>query len=272
MGQTYKIIMIAAGIPLVSIILLGAGFFFGRQYWAISGFPFGWMHVRFQSIQNDPSPQMPMVDGSRNSYGYGYGAMESSMMNRFGARGIIDAAPVSIDDTKSALEEYLSLFDEELIIREIMIFNNHAYVQVVEEKTGIGAMELLIESCTYAVIPEFGPNMVWNTKYGMLNRDETLGMMGLRMMRDGKISDLSNIDPSKEMLVSKEKAVEIAQEYLDSVFPGSEPAGHADQFYGYYTIHIENNGDVVGMLSVNGFTGQVFVHTWHGGLIEMISE
>lgn len=267
MDQTYKIIMIAAGMPLISIILLGVGFFFGRQYWAISGFLFGWMHVKFQGIQNDPSPQMPMVDGSRNSCGYRYGMMESGVMNRFGARRIIDTAPLSIDDTKSALVEYLSLFDEELIIRGIMVFSNHAYVQVVEEKTGIGAMELLVEPVTYAVIPEFGPNMVWNTKYGMLNRDEILVMMS-----DGKISGQSNIDPSKEMLISKEEAVVIVQEYLDSVFPGSKPAGHADQFYGYYTIHIEDNGDVVGILSVNGFTGQVFVHTWHGGLIEMIRE
>lgn len=31
-------------------------------------------------------------------------------------------------------------------------------------------------------------------------------------------------------------------------------------------------GTLVGILSVNGFTGQVFVHTWHGDLIEMIRE
>ena len=47
---------------------------------------------------------------------------------------------------------------------------------------------------------------------------------------------------------------------------------HADAFYGYYTIHTLENGEVVGMLSVNGFTGQVFPHTWHGELVEMGDE
>jgi hypothetical protein len=42
-----------------------------------------------------------------------------------------------------------------------------------------------------------------------------------------------------------------------------------EQFPGYYTVHILKNGKVTGMLSVNGFTGQVWYHTWHGALIQM---
>jgi len=34
------------------------------------------------------------------------------------------------------------------------------------------------------------------------------------------------------------------------------------------TIHILRDGQTVGMLSVNGYTRQVFVHTWHGDLVE----
>ncbi len=40
-------------------------------------------------------------------------------------------------------------------------------------------------------------------------------------------------------------------------------------FYGYYTIDVERDGKIIGMLSVNGYTKQVFLHTWHGDFIEM---
>ena len=40
------------------------------------------------------------------------------------------------------------------------------------------------------------------------------------------------------------------------------------QFYGYYTLDFEKDGRIAGMLSVNGYSGQVFLHTWHGTFIE----
>jgi len=30
-----------------------------------------------------------------------------------------------------------------------------------------------------------------------------------------------------------------------------------DAFYGYYTLHVLRAGEIAGMLSVNGYTGQV---------------
>ncbi len=60
-----------------------------------------------------------------------------------------------------------------------------------------------------------------------------------------------------------------AQDYLDVYLPGTQADEHVDPFYGYYTLHILRDGEVVGMLSVNGFTGQVFPHTWHGEFLEM---
>jgi len=35
-----------------------------------------------------------------------------------------------------------------------------------------------------------------------------------------------------------------------------------------YTLDFEKDGKVAGMLSVNGYSGQVFLHTWHGTFIE----
>jgi len=38
---------------------------------------------------------------------------------------------------------------------------------------------------------------------------------------------------------------------------------------GYYTLHILEDSETIGMLSVNAYTGQVFHHHWHGDFIEM---
>ena len=62
------------------------------------------------------------------------------------------------------------------------------------------------------------------------------------------------------------------QKYLDTYLPGTTTATDADPFYGYYTIDTLRDGKIVGMLSVNGYNGQVFLHTWHGNFIEMSEE
>ena len=41
-------------------------------------------------------------------------------------------------------------------------------------------------------------------------------------------------------------------------------AGYTIAFPGYYTTDFLLDGKPAGMLSVNGYTGQVWYHTWHG--------
>ena len=73
---------------------------------------------------------------------------------------------------------------------------------------------------------------------------------------------------SPDMPVDEAQAIELAQKYLDTVRPGTTADEEADAFYGYYTLHILRNGETVGMLSVNGFSRQVFLHTWHGDFVQ----
>jgi hypothetical protein len=54
--------------------------------------------------------------------------------------------------------------------------------------------------------------------------------------------------------------------------PGKTADETADMFPGYYTLHVLEDGETVGMLSVNSYTGQVFFHHWHGDFIEMANE
>ena len=60
------------------------------------------------------------------------------------------------------------------------------------------------------------------------------------------------------------------------LFPGSPAssfdtlrvrAGQADTFYGYYTLHFLQDGEIEGMLSVHGSTGDVWYHSWHGDFV-----
>jgi hypothetical protein len=121
--------------------------------------------------------------------------------------------------------------------------------------------------------------MMWNLKYSPMSGS---GMMGMMMggfdysiegdeiggMMDEQFGD----EVSAEMPVTADEAVRVAQEYLDVFLPGAEADEHADAFYGYYTLHINRDGKTIGMLSVNGYSRSVFLHTWHGDLIEMSGE
>jgi hypothetical protein len=108
-----------------------------------------------------------------------------------------------------------------------------------------------------------GQNMMGGS--GMMGGSS--GMMGGRGMMGGYNNNPVSV--SANMTVTSEQALQAAQQYLDQEYPGYTTAEDADPFYGYYTIDILKDGQETGMLSVNGFSGQVFVHTWHGTFIEM---
>ena len=137
-----------------------------------------------------------------------------------------------------------------------MQFDNHFYAQAVETETKINAFEFLIDPFTAAIHPEPGPNMMWNTKYGMMGSRRMMGYFS------------SNI-PADELTISPERARELAQAELNRSMPGTSVDEEVDVFYGYYTIHTLKDGEVIGMLSVHGETGQVWLHTWHGDFVNM---
>lgn len=67
------------------------------------------------------------------------------------------------------------------------------------------------------------------------------------------------------MTVNPERAREIANDYLSRISPGTE-AREVEEFYGYYTLHTEEDGEITGMLSVNGYSGEVwYPHRATGG-------
>jgi hypothetical protein len=276
------------------------------------------------------------------------GMMGMMMGSGSGMMGNSDADPLSIEDAETAVSDYLSTLDNSnLTVGEVMIFDNQAYAQILDTETGIGAFEVIVDPVSRTVYPEPGPNMMWNTEFGMASGSFEMmssGMMGMggnmmgsdtmdfgsmdsSMMGDNatdfgsmdgsmmgdNATDFGSMDgsmmgsngmdfgsmdgsmmgsngmdfgsmgsgmmsdemiggfavaPGVEISVTADEAGEIAQQYLDTYQPGTT-VDEADSFPGYYTAHVEEDGEIVGMLSINGYTGQVFYHHWHGDFIEM---
>lgn len=298
-----KKILLVIGAILAGIGLFVGGFFFSRVYAQTN--QQGWMMGDWNGQVN---PNMMgngqfgnMMDS--NQYGSGmmgsgqYGGMMGMMMgggmmgNQYGSGmmgnfgGLANVDPLSIEEAETAVTDYLAtLNNDSLALGEIMIFDNHAYAQIVDETTETGAFELLVDPASGNVFPEPGPNMMWNTEYGMMSGNGFSGMMGGNMMggqfgsgmmgsgQYGGMMGSFGYAPDAEINITPEEAVDTAQEYLDAYLPGKTADETADIFPGYYTLHVLEDGETIGMLSVNAYTGQVFLHHWHGDFIEMAGE
>ncbi|QEN06786.1 hypothetical protein EXM22_01805 [Oceanispirochaeta crateris] len=171
----------------------------------------------------------------------GYGFYNNSFSNT-GER-------MTHDEIEENLKQYINdAFGKDFHIEEIMEFQRNYYAQVVKEGEDHLAVELLIDPFTGQVFPEPGPNMMWNQSYGH---------MGRRFWNNGKVK------------ISAEESVTIAQDYLDYKKSGFTADDHVSTFDGYYTLHTLKEGQIVGMLSVNGVSGDVWYHDWHGGFLGM---
>lgn len=270
MNQTLKTVLISLAVIITVVILLigglilGRNIFFNSSNWQGGMMNFSWSdHFNTQSF----NPRLMMGNyrdgqsGDSDNWGYRGGMM--SGYNGLFSNSLIDADPLSLEAAQEYIEIFLADFDEDnLEIGEIMIFSNHAYAEIIESDTGIGAMEVLVDPISGSVSLEFGPSMMWNTKYGM-HSGFSGGMMGRNFM------NWTSTDVDQPMQITEDEAVEIAQDYLDQNQTGLTADEHADTFYGYYTLHTYENEELAGMLSVNGYTGEVFIHSWHGDFIEM---
>jgi len=189
--------------------------------------------------------------------GTGYALGLGNMMNMMGGFNLgqqnNNLKNISFDEVKSSVEKYLNDTGlQNVKIKEIMEFSNNFYIETVEQKTGFGAMELLFDKTSGAIFPEYGPNMMWNQKYRMMH------------------SIIGSNQFENNMKIDEAKAIKIANNYLAKLSQNEFAENESVKFYGYYTIDTVNkDGTVVGMLSVNGFTGQVWYHNWHRTFIEM---
>lgn len=241
---------VAVTLCVVAAVLLGAWVVWERTGWGMHGFG-----TRGTGA-GVTTEVCPWDDGNRRPWGLGWGPRRGALCTAPGTpeSGSSEASELTLEEAEAAFERYLtSLGYDDLQLSEVMAFEHNFYAIAEETDTGIGAMELLLDKESGSVSPEIGPNMMWNAKYGMHGGGR--GMMGWRADLDNTLTD--------------HEALEIAQDWLTAHRPGVTTEEHADAFYGYYTIHTLQDGEIEGMLSVHGDTGQVWYHSWHGDFIAM---
>ena len=275
--KTYKIFAIT-GIVLVAALLLvstvaamgpfGSNFLggFGGMMGGrngggmMGGYGYGYNGSPYT---NQPSTTTPSTQYYQPVYPSMFGGMMGRMGGGQGFGGMMGGygysapyaytgTPLTITQAKTIAQNYVtSINNPDLTVKQIEEYANNFYVQVNEVSTGKGAFELLINKYTGSIYPEMGPNMMWNTKFGMMRGGILGGIYGT---------------PSTTMTVTPAQATTDAQTYLNSYISGTT-TGDVNTFYGYYTIEVLSGTTTYGMLSVNGYSGQVWFHTWHGTFI-----
>ena len=117
---------------------------------------------------------------------------------------------ITIDNAVQLFQSYLTrLGNPDLALHEVEEYENNFYATYYEKNTGIFAFQMLLWKpgspwtggmmgngmMSGVVMPEPGPNLMWNTKYGVMG-----GMMGIYRQT-----------PTSSMTVTPEQGKAIAQ-------------------------------------------------------------
>ncbi len=245
MHRSVKAAAVIAALGLLAVVGAGAA---PRGMMGGPGYGSGMMGGYGQGMMGGYGRGMMGGYGPGTTGGYGPGMMGGGYGMMGGGRGGFSASGsrLTIDQARTAAEDYASGLNRDLVVAEVMEFENNFYAALRETSTGRGAMEVLIDPYTGTVGPEPGPNMMWNDKYGM--------------MSFGAAGDNS---------LTLDEARASAQQALETQLPGSTVHEDGTSFYGYYTFDFDgSNGKIAGMLSVEGASGSVWLHTWHGGFVQ----
>jgi hypothetical protein len=190
-------------------------------------------------------------------YGYGPGMMGGrggmmggrGMMGGYGSGYAPNTQPIVLDQAVTKAQQYVAGYNNaDLKLAEIEEYAWNFYGVVKEKSTGANAFQILVDKYSGTVYPEMGPNMMWNTKYSPM-------------------AGFGSTQPSGKMTVTIDQARSNAAQYLKTNLPNTTVEDKGDAFYGYYNFDILQNGKTYGMLSVNGYTGAVWFHAWHGDFV-----
>jgi len=179
--------------------------------------------------------------GFGQGQGQGRGMMGGSMMGSMGSMGMqwLPGDGVGVSSIPAARARAAkAAAPAGLHPGEVMWFDNGFYVEL-KDSAQKPATEVIVDPPTGLVSTEPGPAMMWNTRFGMRGVSSSAGP------------------------VTSAKAREVATSWLASKQPGTTIKG-IDAYPGYFTIDLQRNGVVRGMMSVNSSTGAVWYHAWHG--------
>ena len=149
----------------------------------------------------------------------------------------VTATPITEADAQQRLQTAAASFGPNVKVGELIPFASNYYAELTDAN-GAGLAEVLVDRYTGAVYPEPGPNMIWNSRWGMM----------------AGVNAASQYDQAA--------AQKLVETFLAGYLPGASVLA-ATTFPGYDTFDYGRD-QIEGMLSVNASTGEIWVHTWHG--------
>jgi len=204
-----------------------------------SGYQSGQMGPGMMGNQGQMGPGM--MYNQNGNYGYGPGMMGNMMMGNMMAIYSPESKPISSDVALKNMENFSKQYGSNTEVDDFMEFSSNYYAIVKDTASGQDIAEILVDRYSGAAYPEPGPNMMWNTLYG-----------AGRAQDGGSGYDLAG-------------AQKLAEEFLTGYLPGAKIL-ESKEMPGYYTFDFGRN-DTESMLSVNAYSGQIWVHTWHGSYL-----
>ncbi|HEU5433056.1 MAG TPA: hypothetical protein VFU81_15420, partial [Thermomicrobiales bacterium] len=162
------------------------------------------------------------------------------MMASLGMLGSYSQAdvPLAPSDVARRLAAFAASCGPDFHVANVTLFANDAYAQL-SDGTGTRLGEVLVDRYTGLVVPEPGPNLLWNTRWGLAA---------------GTLSP-----PRYDELAARE----LAATFLASYLPGATLRTGA-ALPGYDTFAYGRGQTIDGLLSVNTMTGAIWAHAWIG--------
>ncbi|MHB9111887.1 MAG: hypothetical protein ACYC4D_04595 [Thermoleophilia bacterium] len=161
------------------------------------------------------------------------------------------------------------------VIAVVVFIVGYAFVWPADDGEGCGLMKDGRRSTLHGGMMDGGRGLwdhgmmdeedgLWD--HGMMDEEDGCGISGIMEdMHRGSMmgSSFDDRTTTADMTISADDARSRAQKYTDIQYPGST-AGNPDLFYGYHTVDITKDGRVLAMISVNGYSGQVWLHSLNG--------
>jgi hypothetical protein len=188
---------------------------------------------------NQPSQMRPgMMYNQSGNYSPGFGIMGNMMTGNMMALYYPESRPITQDVALKNMENFTKQYGSNTEVGDFMAFSSNYYAVVKDAASSQDIAEILVDRYSGSTYPEPGPNMMWNTRYG-----------AGRVQAGSFDYDLAG-------------AKKLAEDFLTGYLPGSQ-IQESHTMPGYYTFDFGRN-ETEGMLSVNAYSGQIWVHTWHG--------
>lgn len=182
-----------------------------------------------------------MMNNPGYNYSSGYGMMGNMMTGNMMALYYPESRPITQDEAIKTMQSFAQQYGPNMEVEDFMTFSSNYYGVIKDNNSSQYLAEVLVDRYSGYAYPEPGPNMMWNTRYG-----------AGRVQEEGVTYDLAG---SKKL----------AEEFLTGYLPEAQIM-ESHEMPGYYTFDFGRK-DIEGMLSVNAYSGQIWVHTWHGSYL-----